>query len=78
MRYNLIYRDPLSLEGEVQWSLKYCRGKTFSTKVYKLPLVVVIYHIWGEMNKRIFKSKREDYYSVCRKITNAMKAKMYK
>ena len=57
LRYNMIYRDPLSLEGEVQWSLTYRRGKTFSTKVYKLSLAVVIYHIWREGMRGFLKVK---------------------
>lgn len=39
---------------ELNWVIRFCRGKGFRTLLFKLVLAAGVYHIWMERNSRVF------------------------
>ena len=53
---------------EVQWAIKYMKGKNSTAQVYRMALVGTIYHMWIERNCKIFQSKQRNEEYMIRHI----------
>ncbi|WMV24896.1 hypothetical protein MTR67_018281 [Solanum verrucosum] len=53
---------------EVQWAIKYMKGRNSIAQVYRMCLAGTIYHVWIERNCRIFQTKQRSEEFMIRHI----------
>ncbi|CAN4117930.1 unnamed protein product [Withania somnifera] len=67
-----INRASMQWQDEVQWAIRYMKGRSSRAQVYRLTMAGTIYFLWLERNDRIFKHKQKTMELLIRQIVQAV------
>jgi len=59
LQWQGITKSAMNWINEIQCAVKYMKGKSSRTLVYRMAMASTIYHIWLEHNARIFQQKQQ-------------------
>ncbi|KAH0724791.1 hypothetical protein KY284_000656 [Solanum tuberosum] len=68
LQWQGITRSAMNWINEIQWAVKYMKGKSSRTLVYRMAMASTIYHIWLERNASIFQQKQQSTSFLIRQI----------
>ena len=60
----------------VTWATSRCKGKSLSSIVLKLSLVVIVYYVWREWNNRRFKNSRQPAAMVLNSVKSTIRLRL--
>ncbi|XP_019248631.1 PREDICTED: uncharacterized protein LOC109227893 [Nicotiana attenuata] len=72
LQWQGIYRKALQWNEELNWTIKYCKGRSIKAELYRLILAGAVYHVWQERNNIIFRGVKQSIQELVRDIVQAI------
>ncbi|GAA0174646.1 hypothetical protein LIER_43983 [Lithospermum erythrorhizon] len=77
LMYPHMYHAHSSCRDELEWLIGHCKGKSLKAKMCRASFCCVIYCIWMERNKRIFKNEKKSIEELLLLCVNTIRNKVY-
>ncbi|OIS98987.1 hypothetical protein A4A49_60908, partial [Nicotiana attenuata] len=72
LKWQGIRRKAMQWNEELNWAVKYYKGRSIKAELYRLILAGAGYHVWQERNNRIFRGVKQTIQELVRTIAQAI------